>query len=179
MWKASLALVCLAGTASADSLSTPARPDAPSVAITTSPVHLLIPMAEIAAEIRVADKIGVAVIGGVGMVRDRLTNAKIGLYEGGASLRYYVTGSFRTGLQLGAETIYIHASTTSQDVDINGAGLAVSPFAGYKWTHGSGLTLEGQLGASFMVVRAKAETGEMSERSDVGPMVNLQVGYSF
>jgi hypothetical protein len=30
-----------------------------------------------------------------------------------------------------------------------------------------------------MVARAKAETGEMAERSGVGPMLNLNLGYSF
>jgi hypothetical protein len=55
-------------------------------------------------------------------------------------------------------------------------GLGLSPFAGYKWTHRSGLTLEGQLGATFLVVRAKTAS---SETKDVGPMLNLNFGYSF
>lgn len=149
---------------------------AESVAITTSPLHLVLPMAEVTAEIRVADRVGVSVIAGAGSVRDQTTDEKISLFEGGASVRYYVTGSFRGGLQLGGEAVYVYASTDTMDVDA--AGLGLSPFIGYKWTHRSGLTLEGQLGATFLTARAESATATASDR-DIAPMLNLQVGYSF
>ncbi len=155
-------------------LSSNAR--AESVAITTSPLLLVIPMAEVTAEVRLADRVGVSVIAGVGSLRDQDTDETISLLEGGASVRYYVTGSFRGGLQLGAEAVYIHASADSMDVEA--AGLGLSPFVGYKWTHRSGITLEGQLGATFMTARATSDTATASDR-DVFPMLNLQVGYSF
>jgi hypothetical protein len=142
-----------------------------------SPIHLLIPMAEVTAEVRLAEKVGVSVIGGVGMFRDQDTNEKIALYEGGGSLRYYVTGSFRSGVQLGAEAVYVYASTNNTSVDVQANGLALSPFVGYKWMHHSGFTLEGQIGASYMAVHAASMTAAASE-SKVGPMLNLQVGWS-
>ncbi len=156
------------------SLSSSAR--AESVAITISPLHLVVPMAEVTAEVRVADRIGVSVIAGVGSFRDQDTDETISLLEGGGSVRYYVTGSFRGGLQLGAEAVYVHASADAMDVAA--AGLGLSPFVGYKWTHRSGLTLEGQLGATLMTARANSDTATVSDR-DVSPMLNLQVGYSF
>jgi hypothetical protein len=170
------------GTASAQTpadvqpLAPAARPD-PSIAITVSPIHLLIPMAEVTAEVRLAPKLGLAVIGGVGRMRLATTNDSVGLVEGGGSVRYYVTGSFRSGLQLGAEALYVHASTDDMTVDVKARGLAVSPFVGYKWTHRSGFTFDGQIGASYMAVQAKSTT-QTAEKSKVGPMLNLNVGWS-
>lgn len=156
------------------SLTSVAR--AETVAITTSPLHLVVPMAEVTAEVRVADRVGVSVIVGVGSFREQTTDEKISLFEGGASVRYYLTGSFRRGLQLGAEAVYVDASGDAMDVEA--AGLGLSPFLGYKWTHRSGITLEGQLGATVMTARATSETATASD-SAVGPMLNLQIGYSF
>ncbi len=157
------------------SLASTARAE-PTIAITTSPLHLIVPMAEVTAEVRVADRVGISVIAGVGSFRDEPTDEKISLLEGGASVRYYVTGSFRGGLQLGAEAVYVYASADAMDVEA--AGLGLSPFFGYKWTHRSGLTLEGQLGATFLTARATSNTATASDRA-VSPMLNLQVGYSF
>lgn len=159
------------------SLASVARAE-PTIAITTSPLHLIVPMAEVTAEVRVADRVGISVIAGVGSFRDEPTDEKISLLEGGASVRYYVTGSFRGGLQLGAEAVYVHASGDAMDVEVKAAGLGLSPFLGYKWTHRSGITLEGQLGATVMTARAESETATASD-SAVGPMLNLQIGYSF
>lgn len=176
-----LALLTAASVAHADDLSVheSAPPRDPSVALTFSPLHLFVPMAELTGEFRVSHRVGVALIGGVGSMRDMNTNEKIQLVEGGASARYYAAGSFRTGLQLGFEALYAHAFTDVMNIDIKAAGLALSPFAGYKWTHSSGFTLEGELGASYMVARAHADTGQMAERKAYGPMLNLQLGYSF
>ena len=170
-----------AGVAHADDLSVheSAARSEPRVAITVSPLHLFVPMGEVTAEIRANDKFGVAVIGGVGTYHDPDTNARISLIEAGASARYYALGSFRTGLQLGTEVLYVHAFTDSMNIEVKAAGVAVSPFAGYKWTHSSGFTLEGELGVSYMAARAHAETGQMAEKSKLGPLLNLQIGYSF
>ncbi len=178
-----LASLLATRAATADELaSSHATRDLPTVAITVSPIHLLIPMAEVTTEIRIADKVGVAVIAGIGTYHQPDTNMRVSLYEGGVSARYYVTGSFRSGLQLGAEAIYIKAATSSTTVEVRAAGLGLSPFAGYKWTHRSGFTLEGQAGATFMAARAHGDNGQMTastKTSAVGPMLNLQVGYSF
>ena len=160
------------------SLRTAHAEELPRVAVTVSPVHLILPVAELTAEIRLSDRLGVAAILGAGSVRTELTDTRISVYEGGASFRYYVTGSVRSGLQLGGEALYVFASTdeTSTMTTVAAEGLGLSPFAGYKWTHRSGITLEGQLGATFIVIREKG--GSMEEK-DVGPMLNLNFGYSF
>lgn len=157
-------------------LATSAR--AESVSITVSPLHMFVPMAEVTAELRVADKVGVSVIGGIGTFHDEATDQRISLFEGGASGRYYVTGSFHGGLQIGAEAVYVKAQTDLDMPDVKAAGLGLSPFLGYKWTHSSGFTLEGQVGATFMTLRAESTTDSKSDKA-IGPMLNLQLGYSF
>lgn len=147
----------------------------PSVALTVSPLLLVIPMAEVTAEIRIAPKLGVALTGGIGAVRDPDLDDLIKLYEAGASVRYYATGSFRSGLQLGAEVMYVHATTTADSVRILAEGLAVGPFVGYKWTHSSGFTFDGQLGVNYYTLRADT----IMDESNIGPLLNLNVGWSF
>jgi hypothetical protein len=151
----------------------------PRVAITVSPVHLVVPVGELTAEVRVADNVGIAVIAGVGSVKVDMVADPVIVVEGGVSARYYATGSFRKGLQLGAEALYLHANTTGDSMArVRAEGLGLAPFAGYKWTGASGLTLEGQLGVTYLVMRAASETDE-EEDSRVGAMVNLSIGYSF
>jgi hypothetical protein len=170
----------LAPPAATPELAPPmAAPDLPTVAITVSPVHLAIPMAEVTTEVRLADKLGIAAILGIGSFRDKASNMSVNLYEGGVSGRYYVLGSFRKGLQVGAEALYLKADTEASNIEVKAAGLSLAPFVGYKWTHRSGFTFDGQLGVAFMALRAEAETGQMASDDEIGPLLNLNVGYSF
>jgi hypothetical protein len=181
---ATLVAVVAPSIAAAQPAATPIAPDIapvpgpvladPSVAITISPVHLVVPMAEVTAEIRVAPKVGVALIGGAGAVREETLDELIKLVEVGASVRYYVLGSFRKGLQVGGEVIYVHASTHDNSVMVRAEGLATSPFVGYKWTHASGFTFDGQLGVSFYTLRS-----DTAEEKAVDALLNLNVGWSF
>lgn len=175
-------LLALASSAAADGdVPTPSSTvnSEPRVAITVSPVHLFVPMAELTTEVRLGDHVGVAVVAGAGGFHEMTTNEKVSLVEAGASVRYYPFGSFRTGLQLGAEALYLHAWTDSSTIEVKARGLSIGPFVGYKWTHRSGLTLEGQGGVTIVAARAKAETGEAAEDKRVGPLLNLNIGYSF
>ncbi len=149
----------------------------PIAALTISPFHLIVPMIEVTGEFRVARKLGVAVIGGAGAIRDMDTNALIKVYEAGASLRYYVLGSFRHGMQIGGEAIYVKASTDNTGVEVRGRGLGLSPFLGYKWTSRIGFTIDTQLGVTFITLRADSAT-QTKQESKVGPLVNLNVGWS-
>jgi uncharacterized protein DUF3575 len=175
-----LVLAVLTATAAAQ----PAEPtapaptrDDPTVSLTFSPLHLFIPMAEVTAEFRVAPKVGLAVVGGVGMIRDQTTNERISLLEGGASIRYYALGSFRSGAQIGFEALYLHAATTDMSIDVRGRGIGLSPFVGYKWTHTSGFTFDGQIGVTYVTASAESTTATASA-SKIGPMLNLNVGWT-
>ncbi len=151
----------------------------PTAALTISPFHLAIPMVEVTGEFRIAPKLGVAVIAGAGAVRDMDTDALIKVYEAGASLRYYVLGNFRHGMQIGGEAIFVKANTDNTGVTVRAKGLGLSPFVGYKWTHHSGFTIDTQLGVTFITARGESETTTATkEVSKVGPLLNLNVGWS-
>lgn len=149
----------------------------PTAALTISPFHMFVPMIEVTGEFRVAPKLGVAVIAGAGAIRDMDTDALIKVYEAGASVRYYVIGNFRHGMQIGGEAIYVKASTDNTGVEVRGRGLGLSPFLGYKWTSRIGFTIDTQLGVTFITARADSAT-QTKEESKVGPLLNLNVGWS-
>ena len=158
-------------------LTAPA-PDEPMVSVTMSPIHLVIPMLELSAEVRILPRFGVAVIAGGGATRIKQTDELIKLVEGGISPRYYVWGSFRRGLQVGAELLYLHAIADDfTGATISASGLSVSPYVGYKWTHRSGFTFEAQGGVSILAIRGEGQMTSSSS-TEVGPLVNLQVGWS-
>ncbi len=145
--------------------------------VTFSPIHLVLPVAELAVEVAVAPKIGVAVVGGVGTVTPTNSDESVFVYEVGVSPRYYVVGNFRQGVQLGAEVMYAHASADSNFMGTVAAeGLAISPYVGYKWVASMGLTLEAQLGASYFAMRGD---GVDEDDSRFSALLNLQVGWSF
>ena len=149
--------------------------------ITFSPVHLASPMIEITGEYRLADKMGVAVVVGVGRVKlDMVTSSgtidrfRTGI-EGGAQFRYYLIGSFIHGMQLGAEVLYTYVDRDETDsVADGGDGFAVGPFIGYKIATNIGFTFDAQLG--FQNVTTPSA---WKDEKNILPMVNLNVGWSF
>lgn len=156
---------------------TTSSPDKPLIAsITVSPVHFILPAGELTAEIAVSPKIGVAVIGAIGSVKPALGDDRVLVYEAGISPRYYVWGNFRQGLELGVEALYAHASADAQMTTLEAEGLSIGPYAGYKWVATMGLTLEGQLGASYFAMRGD---GVDKDDSRFAVLLNLQVGWSF
>lgn len=154
------------------------------VSITVSPVHLLMPMAEVTGEFRLAPQVGIAAIVGIGKVSS--DSVSVPLYEFGAQARYYVTGDFDSGLHLGGEALFLGASSDQSvqgvEVNVSATGLQLSGFAGYKHTFPFGLVLEGQLGYGAVVVGATATAGEASasdSQSKGAVLLNLGVGFAF
>jgi len=145
--------------------------------ITFSPIHLFLPAAELAVEVALGPKLGVAVIGAIGSVTPALSDQSVTVYEAGISPRYYVIGDFRQGVELGVEALYAHASAEGQLMTtLKAEGLAVGPYVGYKWVHSSGFTLEAQAGASYFAMRGD---GVDEDDSRFAFLLNLQVGWSF
>lgn len=145
--------------------------------ITLSPVHFAITTGELTVEVAVAPNFGVAVIGAVGSIKPTTSDQRVLVYEAGISPRYYVWGNFRQGVELGVEALYAHASADGQLMSsLSAEGLALGPYAGYKWVSSMGLTLEAQLGISYFAMRGD---GVSDEDSRISPIVNLQVGWSF
>ncbi len=150
-------------------------------AVTMSPVHLVLPVIEFAVERRLASNLGVALMFGGGSVTDDLDN-KFTVGELGVSVRYYGLGDFAKGLQVGAALEYLTVSgedVNGSSVDVEGDGVVVAPFIGYKHTWGFGLTFDGQLGPAFTAIEAEADNGATEEESRVGAYLNLNLGWSF
>ncbi|MBU1218308.1 DUF3575 domain-containing protein [Myxococcota bacterium] len=158
----------------------------PSVSITISPIHLVLPAFEVTAELKVAPKIGIAGVIGFGTITvedDYGDENTFKFYELGAQFRYYAIGSFKSGLHFGVETTYIHVSGEIDDVQGVGTGLAIGGFVGYKHTFSFGLVLEGQIGYQVVAYNAHAsdDNGNSDSASDSkgSILLNLNIGYSF
>ncbi len=159
-----------------------------SVAVTLSPLHLLIPMVEVTGEFRLMDNLSVAGILGGGRLQGISGDTEVDLtiYEIGAQGRYYLTGSFQSGLHVGVELLQlgITGGATAGEISASasGQGFSAGAFAGYKHTFGFGLVLDGQLGYSVMLVKASA-SGEGASvsagESSRGVLLNLNIGWAF
>jgi hypothetical protein len=168
----------------------PPEPPVRNVTLTFSPIHLLFPVFEAMAEIRVANGFGIAAIGGYGeiAVEDVFGNDyKFTAYVVGGQIAGYLQHPFH-GLQLGAEVLYLKVETkeevgTRVRVTGVGDGLAIGPFVGYKLVTEGGFTFLVQGGAQYMAVRAEAKSGDgqfaQEEDSRLIPLLNLNIGWSF
>lgn len=155
----------------------------PQVAITFSPLHLVLPMVEVAGEFRLADQISAAAIAGAGSfsgnrLGDPADDNQYTAWEIGGQFRYYLLGDFARGLQLGAEVIYLDVAAEGALGSAEGEGLSAGAFGGYKHTFSFGLTLDGQLGAQAILVRAQNGEARASDEI-VSVLLNLNAGWSF
>lgn len=148
------------------------------VSLTFSPLHLLIvvPVLELTAEVRADRDVGVAIIGGYG------STGSWNVYELGGQLRYYATGSFDQGFELGAEVLFLGVRSsegTGLSNAVSASGLAVGPFIGYKLTTRGGFTFDVQGGFQYLAPVGVDSERDRSELSAVIPLLNLNVGWSF
>jgi hypothetical protein len=162
------------------------------MSVTISPLHLVLPVVEVTAEFKAHETVGLAALGGWGKMTQKNTtigDIKYDVWEVGGQVRYYALGDFDHGLQVGAEVLYVNV--TSEDIETAsgtvsgvGDGVAVGPFLGYKVATDLGFTFDGQLGVARTGLGAEAQnedTGysESEESTDWGPLLNLNVGWSF
>ena len=79
-----------------------------TVAISASPIHLALPVAELQIEIYATERFSLAIIGGFGQVTVNdsfLGDQTFDVWEAGGQARGYLTGSTQQGLYLGAEVL--------------------------------------------------------------------------
>ncbi len=159
-----------------------------SVSLTISPIHLLLPVVELTLEVALAEQVGIAFIGGYGATSIEVDgdSDSVAVYELGGSFRYYATGNFNGGLQVGAELLWVQVEleegATSDSLTAVGTGLGIGPFVGYKYTSSIGFTFDGQAGVMYLTARGEASDGDASETtsvSTVGLLLNLNIGFSF
>ena len=127
----------------------PAAPPLPRFSVLADPLFLRAPIGELVGEVALGRRVALAALMGIGWtaVRSPTLTTHFLVYDAGAQLQYYLLGTFRQGLQIGAEILYCRYDSpfTHQDA-IVGDAIRVGPFAGYKRVLRSGFTLEGQLG---------------------------------
>lgn len=173
----------------APALLPPAAAPLRQLSLTMSPLHLILPVFEVTAEYALQPKVGVALIAGYGSVKANDLDASaesIDVFEIGAQARYYLLGDFEHGLQLGAEAVYLKASTSTsssgQTIQATGEGLSAGAFIGYKVVSSMGFTFDAQLGQQYAGVGAKAtsSSGQSASTNDASwsPLLNLNVGWT-
>jgi hypothetical protein len=160
----------------------------PRITVMWAPIRLIIPVAEFTVEYRIAPKLGASIELGAGKrtLTTGSTDVKGTEIEGGAQFRYYVLGSFRKGLEVGAEILDEYV-TFKEPLPAGVAGVAAGgvtagPFLGYKVATHAGFTFEAQAGARYLVAYP-AVTGQGSSSDIVGsrwlPLLHINIGWSF
>ena len=137
-------VVLLPSVAAAVPVAPPPAPPERAIAVTISPLHLLSPVVEVTGEYRLQPKLGVAVTPGAGSVTAKDTASqehRFTVGELGASARYYVTGSFRQGVQVGGEVMYLYVKLddTTQGVQATGDGVRLTTIRAGSYYHTLGL----------------------------------------
>jgi hypothetical protein len=162
---------------------------APFISLTFSPLHLIGPIFELTAEVRVGDYCGIAVLGGAGSLTRKTSDGDeftFAVWELGGQVMAYPLEPFES-LQLGVELQYAHVSTddslNGRSVSGTGAGFLVGPLVGYKLLTEVGFTLFVQGGVGFIAIEAEAEDGQgqsaSAESRRVIPLLNFNIGWSF
>jgi len=154
--------------------------------VSFSPVHLVFPVVELTAEVRLHPRIGIAAIGGFGNVK--ASGLSIPIWEAGGQFVAYPVGDFDHGMQLGAEALYMGASAQKSEagttVTASAAGLSTGAFVGYKLATRVGFTFNLQAGVAYLTASGDAKaTGSSAtataSASTWAPLVNANVGWSF
>ncbi len=156
------------------------------ISVTVSPLLLILPVFEVTAEYAVMPDLGVAGILGIGQVSVESSlgdDSQFTVFEIGGSVRYYAIGSFRHGMQLGLEALYLQVSGSMDNAIGVGKGLSVGPFIGYKYIASFGLTVDLQGGVGYTLLGAEAsnDQGDSASNSDsqLLPILNINLGWSF
>ena len=162
----------------------------PSISVTISPIHLALPVVELAAELRLGRQFGIAAIVGAGSVD--VLGERFAAYEAGGQLAWYMTGDFSRGFKLGVEALHARVEGEADGVRALGEGVSVGPFLGYKRIWRSGFTLDIEGGVAGYFLRGDADGGSSpapaSESRDgtttvadveIGPLLNVNLGWSF
>ena len=148
-----------------------------TVTISWSPIHLVLPVIEVAGEYNVAPNMGVALILGGGRVTSSDGSITATAYEVGGQFNYYFMQPF-SGLHVGLEGLYLTVGDVEQDSTVTANGLSVGPYVGYKLQTDIGFAFIAQLGASYLAVAAESSTAMASEEK-FSVLLNLNVGWSF
>lgn len=170
--------------------SKPAPKPSRWLSLTFSPLHLLMPVVEVEAELQVVPHFGLGFIGGIGSINAEAVDSSypdqtFSVYELGGQVLGYPLRDF-SSLQLGAEVMWLHVSTATYEgasVEANAGGVAVGPLVGYKVLTDGGFTFVAQAGFQYVAVQARASDNQgnsaRADDKDIIPLLNLNLGWSF
>jgi hypothetical protein len=169
------------------------RPTARRVfSLTVFPYQVVSPLArmgtvfpvELTGEIRVLDKVGLALIAGAGRHSENIPGfaevVNLGL-DVGLDASYYLLGDFGKGLSVGWELYYWDLVITENDNQTGfssaseSRGATTGGFLGFKYVWPIGFTVEGHVGWGHIWI-TKGNT--FDEPTDT-PLLSLKVGWSF
>ena len=149
------------------------------VSVTFSPIHLLLPVLELQGEFKLSPQMSTSAILGFGKASDDAGTIDATVFEIGGQFTYYLVGDFDHGMQLGAEVLFLYLSDENATPGgVFGGGLSIGPYIGYKIAADFGLTFMAQVGASFVAVAASGN-GTTESADMIGPLVNVNLGWSF
>lgn len=184
-----LALIAPAANARAQEYYEP-EPEKPhTLTVSISPLHLILPIVELQAELRVIDHLGVSLIGGYGRLTAKSSTDDVlhfSALELGGQLVWYPKEIFE-GLHLGAEAMWLEATLdeplgTTRYSGV-GAGFSVGPLIGYKWIHESGFSVFVQGGFTVLLSRAhvKNDLGQeaTAKENEILVLLNVNLGWTF
>jgi len=160
-------------------------PRMPSFSLTLSPILLLEPVLQLNGELRLGDNASITAIAGGGWVKVNETgqpSMTFRMLELGGQLRYYATGSFRRGMQVGVEVLYVNVDVKVEDVAGVASGLAMGPFFGWKAVSRAGFTLDLQGGVAVLTSGQRVSNASKSATDtsvDFIPLINANIGWSF
>lgn len=152
-------------------------PRGPIFTASWSPIHLALPVVEVEAELSPAPHIGAGVILGAGRISNEDKTITATALEAGVQFNYYIMRNF-SGVHGGIEVAYLHASDVPQDSTVTAAGITAGPYAGYKVLTSIGFTFIAQLGVQVAYISA-SNTVDMKSETKFGPLLNLNIGWSF
>lgn len=133
------------------------------ITLTLDPITFAVwaPFLEITGEYQASQKIGAAIIGGIGYRDSEL------VWDAGGQANGYVYGDFNAGILVGAEALVIAPEVADE------LSTSVGAYAGGKYAFSEGPTGMLQLGASYTMPELDLDAGE------VGFLINLGLGWSF
>jgi hypothetical protein len=153
--------------------------------VSVSPLHLLLPLVELQAEVYATPVVSLAAIGGAGQAtveRSGEPDQTYDVWEAGGQARAYFFGSTQEGAFAGAEVLYAHVSGRTEGVTGLGAGTEIGGIVGYKWVWDGGFLLDLNGGVGYLAVSAEAHdsTDEDSQSdSQTIPILNFNLGWAF
>ncbi|MSP74292.1 MAG: hypothetical protein EXR76_19345 [Myxococcales bacterium] len=155
-----------------------------TVAVSISPLHLIMSVVELQAEYLAHPQFSASLIGGYGSIEAESSlgeTLKFHLLEVGTQARGYFYGTSEEGAYGGLEVLYISVDVGTADVSGVASGTSVGGFAGYKWTW-ENFFIDSNFGLQNVGVTAGATDGAetaKAEKRKIGALANFGLGLSF